>query len=63
MGALRKEKRGRRGGREEWDEAGDYLVSINHLYGWVALGSAGIKKLFVGHIRGNKRLRCQCNVT
>ena len=47
-GGLRKEKRG----WGEWDEAGDYLVSINQWYGSVVLVHHGIKKLFVGHIRG-----------
>ena len=51
MGDYKKGKEGVGWGHGgEWDEEGDYLVSINHLYGWVGL--AGIKKLFVGHIRG-----------
>ena len=55
VGGLRKEKRG-------WGEWGGMgwgrgLLSVYQSLVW--LGCARIKKLFVGHIRGNKRLRCQ----
>ena len=38
-GGTKKGKEGLGGVGGEWDEAGDYLVSINHLYGSVALVS------------------------